>query len=163
MNTSPKSRQRGLTTVEFSICGAVYFIVLFGVIEVGRLLFTLNVLDEVTRRGARLASVCPTTSNASVINNAILDGVIVNGLGPEHVSINYFKKDMTLIAQPISSDDFPDISYLRVEIQDFTHQLLIPFFFTDINMPTFTTTVVAESLGVIPPFDSNDTAGTSSC
>ena len=51
-------RQRGTTTVEFAIVGMVTLLLLFTVIEFGRILFTLNMLDEGARRGARVAAVC---------------------------------------------------------------------------------------------------------
>ena len=54
-----KKRQLGMTTVEAAIGAAVMLTVLFGVIEVSRLVFVWNFLDEATRRGARVAAVCP--------------------------------------------------------------------------------------------------------
>lgn len=144
-----KKNQQGLAIVEFTICATVYFMVLFAVIEMGRLMFTLNVLDEVTRRGARLAAVCPVTENTEVINKAILNGKIISGLGPEHVSINYFQSDLTQIFNPVA--EFSDIAYVRVQIEDFNLRLLIPFIDFDISSPQFSTTVLAESLGVSPP------------
>ena len=47
-------RMRGLYTVEFAIVGLLLFILLFSVIELGRLYFTVNTLNETVRRGARL-------------------------------------------------------------------------------------------------------------
>ena len=55
MNTK---RMRGVYVVEFAILGLLLFILLFGMLEVGRLLFTVNTLNESVRRGARLAAVC---------------------------------------------------------------------------------------------------------
>ena len=49
---------RGTYIVEFSFVGLLVFILLFGVVEMGRLYFTVNALDEAARRGARLAAVC---------------------------------------------------------------------------------------------------------
>ena len=54
-----RARQTGTTTVEFAIIASVMFMILFGVIEFGRVMFTANALAESTRRGARLAAVCP--------------------------------------------------------------------------------------------------------
>jgi len=123
--------------------------VLFAVIEMGRLMFTLNVLDEVTRRGARLAAVCPVTENAQVINKAIFNGQVIPGLAPEHVSINYFQSDLTPVGNPVTG--LEDIAYVRVQIEGFELRLLIPFVNFEINSPPFSTTVLAESLGVSPP------------
>ena len=60
-----KRRQRGLTTVEFSIVALLLFVVLFGVFEVARMMWVFNALDEVTRRGARMAAVCQLSSGCA--------------------------------------------------------------------------------------------------
>ena len=52
-------QQQGTTTVEFAIVGLVTLVLLFVVIEFGRIFFSLNVLDESVRRAARIAAVCP--------------------------------------------------------------------------------------------------------
>ena len=50
--------QQGLATVEFAIIGMIAMVVLFAVFEVARVFFVYNMLEEATRRGARLAAVC---------------------------------------------------------------------------------------------------------
>ena len=57
-------RQRGVTSVEFAIIGLLVMIVLFAVLETGRLLFVFNALEEATRRGARVAAVCQVNDSA---------------------------------------------------------------------------------------------------
>ena len=47
--------QRGLSTVEFALVANVVLILMFAVFEVGRAYFVYAMLDEVTRRGARVA------------------------------------------------------------------------------------------------------------
>ncbi len=44
---------RGTYVVEFAFVGLLVFTLLFGVLEMGRLYFTVNALDEAARRGAR--------------------------------------------------------------------------------------------------------------
>jgi hypothetical protein len=51
--------QRGAALPEFALIALVFFALLFSAIEVGRWLFTWNTLVEATRRGARIATVCP--------------------------------------------------------------------------------------------------------
>lgn len=48
-----KSPQRGVAAVEFALVIAILLVLVFGVIEFGRLFFTLNSAQEVTRRAAR--------------------------------------------------------------------------------------------------------------
>lgn len=143
MNRSAK--QRGLVTVEFALIGAFFFFILFTIIEFGRLLFTWNTLDEVTRRAARLAAVCPIDETAAVINRSIFQGTVINGLTSANVSVEYLDENFN------SSTSVQDIRYVRSSIQNYQHQLLIPFLPTDIlTAPDFSTTLPSESLGTTP-------------
>jgi len=147
-------RQRGMTSVEFAIVGAVFFILLFAVIEFGRLMFVMNTLDEVTRRGARLAAVCRVgpTEVSFIQNRAIFDGNIVEGLDPTNVQVEYFEEDGTPVnPDPADPDNsIPLIDYVRVEIVNYQHTMLIPTFNLTLPVPDFSTTIPSESLGVHP-------------
>lgn len=48
-----RKHMRGVYVVEFAFIGLLVFVLLFGVLEMGRLYFTVNALDESARRGAR--------------------------------------------------------------------------------------------------------------
>ena len=56
--------QAGITTVEFAIVALLVFTMVFGVIEIGRGYYIYTLLDDVARRGARLAAVCPVNDPA---------------------------------------------------------------------------------------------------
>jgi hypothetical protein len=144
-----KLKQQGITVVEMAIVSTVFFTVLFAVIEVGRLMYTVNVLDEVTRRGARLASVCPVNQTAGVQDRAVFYGQQIQALRPEHVEIRYLRDDGSVIGDP--QTNFTDIKYVRARIVDFDYQFLAPFLSRALNnLPEFSTISVAESLGVVP-------------
>ena len=49
--------------------GAVTLTLLFTVIEFGRILFTLNMLDEGVRRATRVAAICPVGDIAGEISD----------------------------------------------------------------------------------------------
>ncbi len=49
--------ERGQALVEFSVVGIVFFIVVFGLIDVGRAVWNYNTLAEATREGTRYAVV----------------------------------------------------------------------------------------------------------
>jgi len=156
-------KQKGLATVEMAIVSSVFLTVLLGIIEVGRLMFTLNVLDEVTRRGARLAAVCPVSAaeQAAIKNTSVFSGNLINSLGPQHLAISYLKNDGSA-ADPAT--EFSEINYVRARITGFTYQLLIPFSNLSLNLPDFSTTSPAESLGVVPaPPVGEASYGTVSC
>lgn len=54
-----RKRQRGMAAVEFALVAIVFFMLLIGIVEMGRVLFTWNAAAEATRYGARVAVVCP--------------------------------------------------------------------------------------------------------
>jgi hypothetical protein len=93
--------QRGAALPEFALIALVFFALLFSAIEVGRWLFTWNTLVEATRRGARIAAVCPLFDDyikiATVFGTpsqsrpiAAQTSPILPGLNSNHVSIVYY-------------------------------------------------------------------------
>ena len=50
-------RERGQALVEFSLAGIVFFLLLFGMIDVGRAVWNYNTLAQATREGTRYAIV----------------------------------------------------------------------------------------------------------
>jgi Flp pilus assembly protein TadG len=142
--------QAGTTTVEFAIIGSVVMTVLFAVIEVARALFVMNALTEVTRRGARVATVCPVNDPAGVRTAVFADGdgrsTVVNGLTTGNVVIEYLNQAGSVVVDPVTN--FGDIRYVRARVVNFTHQLIIPFVMPSLTMPGFATTVPRESLGI---------------
>ncbi len=140
-------KMNGGTLVEFSIVATVFFMVLFGVIEFGRLMFTWNVLDEVTRRGARLAAVCPVEDQTGIADRAIL-GNLLSGFGPENLLIEYLDGDSVPIED--LETNFIDIRYVRSSIINFQFQGFIPFINFIISAPDFRTILPSESLGIVP-------------
>jgi hypothetical protein len=53
---APTSRQRGVSSVEFSIVAILFFMLVFGIIELCRIIYMYNTLAEVTRRAASAAT-----------------------------------------------------------------------------------------------------------
>src|SRR5437870_7947559 len=49
--------QRGAATVEFALIAVVFFMILLGIMEFGRIMYVWNTAQEVTRRAAREAVV----------------------------------------------------------------------------------------------------------
>lgn len=142
--------QKGTTLVEFAIIGALVMIVLFGVIEIARAMFVWNTLSEATRRGARVAAVCPV-NHAGIARTAVFaapaeDGSdrILKDLDTSNVSVEYLDEN------GVNTAVFEEIHYVRVSITNFRHTLLIPFVGRTLDAPPFSTTLPVESLGWIP-------------
>lgn len=143
-----RGKQQGVYSIEFAIVGAVFFLLFFAVLEVGRLFFVWNVLTEASRRGARLATVChfdrDTLSAFDPMREAALFDKIpmAPNLSIENLKISYLELNGTPVVDP------DDIELVRAEIINYQHQLTIPGLFMTLNSPSFSTTLPRESLGV---------------
>ncbi len=148
-----KNRAKGVYSVEFAIVASLFFILFFAVIEFARLMYTWNVLTEVSRRGARLATVCnllTDTGNpqsiaqpAGVLSAATFGSSnIIPNLASANLHISYLQYDGS------AATTFTEIRLVRAEIVNYQHELLIPFFSVTLNSPSFSTTLPRESLGV---------------
>ena len=150
------SRQKGTTTVEFAIVAAALFIMIFGVFEVARAYFVYSVLEEVTRRGSRLAAVCPVGDPAvpqlAVFNASGGTGQsrLVRGLNPSNVVIDYLDANGAVIALPSETANFLQIRFVRARVVGYQHRINVPFVagISTVNMPEFVSVLPRESLGV---------------
>jgi Flp pilus assembly protein TadG len=136
-------KQKGAETVEFALVAIVFFAVIFTVIEFGRAMFTWNALTEATRRGARLAAVCPVGSSIPIQvalfgpqAGSLTASPVLPGLTSAMVSVTY----------PANA--------VQVSIVGYTHTLIIPLWGTTVTAPPFTTTLPRESMGAVPTYTS---------
>ncbi len=147
-----RHQQQGVAAVEFAVVGAVFFIVLFSVIEFGRALYIANLLVESTRRAARVAAVCPVgdTRAAQVAIMADGNGVsrLARDLNTGHVVVSYHDQNGATLANPGAT--FTSIQYVRVRIVGYQMRLMIPFIMPQLLMPQFAATLPRESLGYSP-------------
>lgn len=73
----PKTAQRGVAAVEFALVAILFFTMLFGAMEFGRLLYIWNTVQEVSRNAARQAVVADFTSGsalAAIRQSAVFGG-----------------------------------------------------------------------------------------
>jgi hypothetical protein len=155
-------QQRGLYTVEFAIVSGVFFLMLFGVFEVARFFWVLDTLTEVTRRGARVAAVCPI-NHGDIARVAILAGPggtdtspVLNNLSTANIAIAYADGD------GVPTGNYPDIEFVTVRVVNYTHTLMIPFMPADVvtvTMPPVVTTLPTESLGYVPDINARQCFG----
>ncbi len=154
--------QRGATVAEFAIIASVFFMMIFGIIEFGRLLYTHNALTDAARRGARYAALhqesLTCVKNVTVYGEKHIDPAtcaptgppLINHLSPTNVTVTYVGADLD------DNPGTPQTSYgmnlgtATVQIQNFTFDLSVPLFQFRVNMPTYTTTLTAESAGLEP-------------
>ena len=144
-----KYRQHGLSTVEFAIVAVVLFMLIFGVIEFGRAFFVASALDEATRRGARMAAVCPINDPA-IAQAAAFDNALIPGLDASDIVVEYLDESANVVPDPAVAAGFITIRYVRVRVVGFQHQMFIPLVsaLSQITMPEYATMLPRESLGI---------------
>jgi Flp pilus assembly protein TadG len=130
MRARSSGAQRGATAVEFAIVASLFFILLLGIVEMGRLLWTWNAAAEATRLGARMAVVCDK-NDASIVTRM---RERLAALQPSNVSVTYFPSGCTDAT----------CQTVRVALAGYTHQPIIPFLALSIPIPSFQTTLPKE-------------------
>ena len=142
-NRNSKERQRGSTLVEFAIGATVFLTVMFAVIEFGRALWVHNALSDAARRGARYAVVHPATDSAAV-KNVVVYGDPAGGTNP-------LVENLTTANVNVNYSGFGlDGGTATVSISNYSFQFVVPIASTSIRMPSYSSTLTAESAGLIP-------------
>ena len=135
-------KQKGVATVEFALIASLLFSLLFGVIEMGRILYYMNSAAEATRLGARVAVVCdmidpkkPADPTLKAITTRMQSMLPI--LAPSNIKIDYFPKKSLCTQATCES--------VKVTI-NLTVNTFIPFIPFTLNMPPYSTTLPRESL-----------------
>lgn len=157
---------RGVYVVEFAVVGLMLFVLLLGVLEVGRLLFTVNFLNESVRRGVRLAVVCDI-HDSDILRRAVFaeagktTSSIIGNLDAANVELRYYDEDGASIVEleeafavaagtPEFDAAFRRIRFVQVSIEGFEFRLLIPVVSGLIKLRPFRAVLPRESLGRYP-------------
>ncbi len=153
-----KARQKGVAVLEFTIVSTVLLLLLFAIVELGKFMFSLQALNEITRRAARLATVCYVIDNTT-LNSSSFGATyeVPIDLSTLSLSIEYLDDSGTVITNPSSDANIIDVRYVRAEITGFsyTFSILGSIFGTLNNIDAFETTIPSESLGVYRPYYEN--------
>lgn len=134
-----RARQSGAAAVEFALIAMVFFALLIGIVEFGRVLFTWNSAVEATRRGARIAVV--TTPASSTIKDEMRK--IMPDLQDNQIEILYIGDDALCLNNLC---DYVTVSVGKPQPYSI-NPLLLPIGTVTIKIPPFTTTLTRESLG----------------
>ncbi len=134
-------KQNGAAAVEFALIATAFFMLLLGVVEIGRVLFTWNAAAEAARYGARVAVVC------NMNDDAIRDRMrrIMPNLADANVDIKYMAFDKA--TKKMSEGCIPaTCDFIKVSITNFQITTHIPVVSAVLTVPTFATTLPRESL-----------------
>jgi Flp pilus assembly protein TadG len=129
--------QHGTTTVEFALIAIIFFTLLIGIMEMGRLMWTWNAAVEATRLGARLAVVC--SMNDSMIATRMRE--MLPALAVSNITIDYLDPPSAANTCTVNS-----CKYVRVSLSGYTHLTVIPVVGTSIPIPEFQTTLPREAM-----------------
>ncbi|HVQ05027.1 MAG TPA: TadE/TadG family type IV pilus assembly protein [Burkholderiaceae bacterium] len=124
-----------MAAVEFALVSSLLFTLLFGVMEMGRLLWAWNAAVEATRLGARLSVVCD-------IGDADIKSRMISrlpALAATNISITYLNPP----AAP-NTCTAANCKAVRVALSGYTHDTIIPFMPLSLTLPAFGTTLRKE-------------------
>lgn len=151
---SIRKQEKGQSLVEFALVAMIFLVVLFGIIEFSRALWTYNTIVQATRAGARFAVVeVPTSTDIEVqrfvaYHNSTGTGTpVLPGLSTSNVSVNYWKINPATGAYEAPTPNKYAADVIQVGITGYTFNFIVPIFGTSLTLPGFTTTLQLEGLG----------------
>ncbi len=122
--------QRGVYSVEFVLVAGFLFLLLFSVLEIGKVMYFFSTANESTRRAARLAAVCD--KDADVIATTITKRLPF--LTEDNVSVAYNPEGCTVT----------DCRLITVSLSDAVYtSSVVPI---SVPLPPFATTIPRESM-----------------
>jgi Flp pilus assembly protein TadG len=125
--------QQGAAAIEFALVCSVFFALLIGMMEMGRMLFYWNSAAEATRLGARLAVVCD--KDAVDIKVRMQERLSI--LPAAKISISYEPDGCTVdTCQSVTVNIAAGVSVAT----------FIPFVPLSLSLPPFSTTLPRESM-----------------
>lgn len=133
---------KGATTVEFAIVTALFFTLLMGFFEFGRVVLSWNAAVQATTMGARTAAVCSIGSSAPVTRmETILPG-ISNAVVIEY--LDAAGNSTTSCNSSLNNACFQVRA--RLDGSRFQAGFVTPLFSAALTLPSFTTVIPAERL-----------------
>jgi Flp pilus assembly protein TadG len=140
-----KGDERGAALLEFAIGSTIFVSAMFGVLEVGRMLWVHNSLVDATRRAARYAvnqgmstGAQNGARNMAVYGNAAGEGQpLVQNLTASQVKITY--QNFELGGGTVTA-----------EIENYDFNFVLPLVGKTMRLPAYKTSLTAESAGYVP-------------
>lgn len=145
-----KRHQAGITLVEFSIVGSLFLLLLFAILELAVYVYQLQSLNDISRRTARIAVVCPVESPDDIKQLVLTEGV-PPGFTGDNIQIDYLDGAGNVIADPVANH--VSIRFVQAQIVNFSYGFTqILSFLGDngiVQVQSFRTVLPVESLGVL--------------
>ncbi|WP_256081697.1 TadE/TadG family type IV pilus assembly protein [Massilia sp. YIM B04103] len=156
-------RQRGAAAVEFGLLCLIFLTIVLGILELGRMLYLYNTMQEVSRRGAREAVIRWVDQGTAIKTEALFGGSSVpagaeitasniyirylNAAGNEVATLPSSPGDNMSACSDITRTD-QCIYSVSVSLENVTYVPMVKLFtFLNIALPMAKVTMHAESLG----------------
>ncbi|MGP8307462.1 TadE/TadG family type IV pilus assembly protein [Vibrio sp. YIC-376] len=156
-------RQKGVTQVEFVLIALAVLLVIFSIIEFALYFYSIQMANELTRRAARLATVCYIADKNEIPKLSSLEGLYPPGFSDGDLTISYLDKDgkdvdvsdfmkLPPLSAEVLNPTFAKIRFVKAEA-DYTFKFLVLALLIDAvgASPKFQTILPAESLGILRP------------
>ena len=173
-NKNLRQNERGTSMAEFAVVATFFFMLIFGVIEFGRLLYTHNALTDAARRGARYAIIHRAEvaqdgafHTAKCVRNVIMYGethisaypacdppagqpLLINAIDTATIQVAFNGADLD--GNPTSPNPYgANLGTATVRITNYNFNFNIPLLRRALTLSAYTTTLPAESAGFEPP------------
>jgi Flp pilus assembly protein TadG len=137
--------ERGAALLEFAIGATIFLSAMFGVLEVGRMLWIHNSLVDATRRAARYAvnQGMSTQAQTEAKNMAVYGNA--SGAGQPLV------QDLTAAQVKITYQNFElGGGTVTAEIENYDFKFVLPLVSKTMRLPAYKTSLTAENAGYVP-------------
>ncbi|ROV60107.1 pilus assembly protein [Vibrio ponticus] len=156
------AKQKGVTQVEFVIIATSVLLLLFAILEFAAYFYSTQMVNEVTRRAARLATVCHISDRDDIPQLNSLSALYPSGFAAENVEITYLDSSGSevdvsgfLSIPPADTAtlqaQFDQVRYVRARAINYNYDFIVLSTLLSIagSTPSFETILPAESLGIL--------------
>ncbi|EPA8366194.1 TadE family protein [Vibrio fluvialis] len=152
MTMKRKGTQQGVTIIEFTVVSAVTLLLIFAILEAGYFVFSMQSLNDLTRRTARIAAVCQVDQLDKVKSLALSEKAPL-GITSANLQVTFLDREGEEVDDP--SADHSSIYYVRAGIINYQFGFtgILSFLGNNglLTIPPFQTILPAESLGIERP------------
>ncbi|ASI95610.1 TadE/TadG family type IV pilus assembly protein [Vibrio rotiferianus] len=158
------SKQKGVTQVEFSIIAVSVLLVIFVILEFAAYFYSTQMVNEVTRRAARLATVCYVADRDDIPSMPAVTNIYPSGFNANNLEITYLDQNGNTVdvsgflSTPMADSAALDatltqIKYVKARAINYSFQFVVLSFLINAigTTPNFETILPAESLGILRP------------
>jgi Flp pilus assembly protein TadG len=98
------NRRRAASIVEFAVVGPIFFLLMLGVLEYARFLFTMQLVNNAAREGARYA-VVNTTTDTTVGVQTYVDNYLAGQGSSQYVGYSKTSNITVYLADPVTGQN----------------------------------------------------------